>query len=318
MEGTIEDCTLRPQRSDYRYTDILYQYEKYGFSTLGEGGFGVIVGHKGCAVKIVKDITRCNELNKEKRIYKIIESYPHDNLVAKIPKFNIFREYNNFCLFNSQRISSPISGWGDPYDDEYGNGYIIGSSGNKYIFRDLDPTKGTYEIDQSLVEGVERPGSLVHFYVNDPDINLKYILDNNQGKLFGRQILQDYFGDPQIRDFTYHIGRLLSFLIFTCGILPFDVEVVLAARSQSDREVVPFIYDFNECLVIDDLPQVSEETLIVAIVNSLYSKNGRNYFPNNTNKYYGEFADGFLADLDSDRLLMAKKVLDQYNNKFTR
>lgn len=320
MQGSVAACDLHSNNPDYSYRDTLNELQSiYGFSVLGEGGFGVVLGNNQCAIKVIKNIKRCSELEKEKIIYQIIQSEKdkYHKLVAQVPKFNIYKQLNTYCQFNSERISSPLSGWGDPYEDDYGNGYVIGidKSTNNYIFRDLHKSRDDYIIDRSLVYPIDKPGNLIHFYINDPDPDLKYVLENYQGKLYGQNTLEYTFGVDLVRKFAYWIGQLLSFIIFKCGILPFDVEVVIGAKSQTDRELIPFIYDFNECFLINDLPRnISQNVLVSTIAKSLYSKNGRNYFPNSKNKYYDNFVSGFTEDPESRDL--AIYVLKEYNLLF--
>ena len=61
MEGDLNTCTLTSKK--YNYNQMIKELENhYGFDKIGEGGFGVVLGAKSCAIKVIKDIKRCEEL----------------------------------------------------------------------------------------------------------------------------------------------------------------------------------------------------------------------------------------------------------------
>lgn len=46
----------------------------YGFEEMGNGSFGTIFGNAStnCAVKVIQDLVRCDELTNEKEIYEML------------------------------------------------------------------------------------------------------------------------------------------------------------------------------------------------------------------------------------------------------
>ena len=313
FKGTVGLCDLTPNSLNYNYDNTINDLENiYGFKYIGEGGFGVVLGNDNCVVKIIKDISRCTELEKEKQIYNIIETQRDTNLIGKIPKFHIYNHLNTFCHFNTEKIYPALSGWGDINDDDYGSGYVISSNNNMYTFNDLDGE--IYGIKKDNVYSIDRPGNLIHFYINHFDMNLKEKLDNNQGYLFGLNNLTKYFSDENIKIFSYAVGQLLSFLIFKCGIAPIDIEVVIGSKDKNNREPTIFIYDFNECILIDNTMNIN--SFCEYITQSLYLKNGKNYFPSLKNPYYTYFSKGFLDYTDKSNKVIAECILNLYNSKF--
>lgn len=304
MRGSVESCNLSPPSNyDYKATETELQ-NKYGFKNLGEGGFGVVLGNEACAIKLIKDVKRCPELAKEKDIYQAIQERLNPGLFkARVPRFNLYGELNTFCHFNIEKIFSPLSGWGDVYDedDQHGHGYVLSSQNGKYVLNDISRNQ-LLLVGKNSVYDIDRPGNLIHFYINHFDSSTKIKLDNNQGILLGRDYLEKYFTVQMIQEYIKEIGKLLSFLIFQVGILPTDIEVVLGSTNKENREVTPFIYDFNEASFFKSINDN-------VIARSLYNKNGRFYFPNNKNPYYSFFREGFLS-------YGSQSVLDEYNNLF--
>ncbi len=314
MLGTSNKCDLTPENKNYDYNSTVKELtDKYGFKELGEGAFGVILGNENCAIKIVKDISRCPELNKEKEIYdNIQQKLNRDNYKARIPYFSLYKELDTFCHFNMERIFSPLSSWGDIYDDDEdrGHGYVLYSQGDKYIFNDISRKKIT-KIDRTKVYAIDRPGNLIHFYINHFDSGIKEKLENSQGVLMGKKYLEKYFTQQKVQEYAREIGKILSFLIYNVGLLPTDIEVVLASRNKDDREVVPFIYDFNESSFIPPSTANNPSLYATQVARSMYMKNGKNYFPNNKNPYYQAFKDGFTENFP-----MGSVILDEYNKLF--
>jgi hypothetical protein len=313
MQGEVSKCDLTPSNKKYDYDATIKELEgRYGFKNLGEGGFGVIVGNENCAIKIVKDISRCPEMNREKEIYNAIQGkINRGNFLAKVPYFSLYAELNNFCHFNMERIFSPLSGWGDVYDDDdYGHGYALSSQGDKYLFNDLSK-KELILIDKNKVYNIDLPGNLIHFYVNHFDPDTKVVLDNNQGILLGKNNLEKHFTVQKVKEYTREIGRLLSFLISSVNLIPTDIEIVLASRSNKDREVVPFIYDFNEASFIPTNIKNDTKLLVTQIARSMHAKNGKHYFPNSKNPHYQDFRSGFIENYELGNL-----ILEEYNKLF--
>jgi hypothetical protein len=122
--------------------------------------------------------------------------------------------------------------------------------------------------------------------------------------------LERVFGPDLVADFAYQIGQLLAFLVFVVHLVPVDVEVVIASVSQSDRRLVPFIYDFNE----SSLYSPDHDVPVSRIARAMHYKNGKNYFPNSSNPYFPDFVKGFLADSPPDA---ARRILDAYNKLFS-
>jgi hypothetical protein len=152
MEGQLNTCTLTSKNFDY--TEVKKELEnKYGFEKIGEGGFGVVLGAKGCAIKIIKDIKRCDELVHEKNIYQRIQENKQENdkpLMGRIPKYNLFKQLSTYCQFNTERILSPLSEF-DDLNDKTRVGYVIGEEDDVYIFKDLKEKRGIYNVAKSKV-----------------------------------------------------------------------------------------------------------------------------------------------------------------------
>lgn len=160
MKGSLNTCTLTSD--SYNYNEMINELKnKYAFDTIGEGGFGVVLGSKACAIKIVKDLKRCDELKKEKAIYEVIEATPNYTS-GRIPKYNLYNELSTFCQFNLEKINSPLS----EYDEsEYKTrvGYVIDEVNSQYLFRDMK--KGIYLVNKNKIS-IKPYRKIIHFYVN--------------------------------------------------------------------------------------------------------------------------------------------------------
>ena len=315
MQGTVKECNLSPTSTNYNYQGMLTDLQnKYGFENLGEGAFGSVLGNNICAIKVIKDVKRCAELSKEKEIYSIIEEHRDklDTIKGKIPHFILFEELQDFCHFNMDRIYPPLSGYGDIYEDEdHGYGYVLNSQDDRYLLNDIENGQQIW-IDQRKVYSIDRPGSLIHFYVNYYDPNLKEKLDKNQGILMGKNQLERNFGN--LAGFTHQIGQLLSFLVFVCHVAPFDVEVVIGSKGKNDRTLAPYFYDFNESEIIPKFSNL--DTLYTYVAKSMFSKNGKFYFPNKNNPYYEHFRMGFAYFASPQNPGEVDEILNRYNAMF--
>jgi hypothetical protein len=310
MKGNTLKCDLTPQEKNYSYQDTIKDLEnKYGFLEIGEGSFGKILSAGNCVVKIIKDIKRCNELAKEKEVYQRITNDPRSNsFFAKFPKYHLYEELTDFCHFNMQKIHSPVSGYGNIYDDdsETGFGFVVTENENKVLMITNDGSKKL--LNKEDVYAIDKPGNLIHFYINHFDVNLKEKLDNNQGILLGKSHLEKMFTPDVIKIYCQAIGELIAFLIFDLMVIPNDVEIVLGTDSSTNRIVIPYITDFNEC---DFIKEFNDGTLF-RIGKALYNKNGRFYFPNRKNPYYSYFVNGFLKNYTEEK----NKVLIIYDSLF--
>jgi len=338
MKGNILKCDLTPKEKDYDYKSTVKDLENtYGFHQIGEGGFGIILNSGSCVIKVIKDISRCKELAKEREVYERIQEFEKKNqdiaypeahvfpnklnkFMAQFPKYHLYNELDNFCHFNMQKIWSPLSGFGDLYDDEeYGHGFVVTQTENKVLLIENGKKK---VLKSEEVYCIDKPGNLIHFYINHFDIDLKEKLDNHQGILVGKRNLENMFGIEMVRIYVEAIGELLAFLIFDLQVIPNDIEIVLGTQSNEDRVVIPFIYDFNECDFYQlnrtaeaDKNHISlNDNILFRLAKSLYNKNGRFYFPNSQNEYYPYFQKGFLRD--SAFTIEKKKLLDAYSSLF--
>ena len=132
MNGSLHNCSLTSNQ--YNYHQIINELQNtYGFEKIGEGGFGIVLGNKSCAVKIIKNITRCNELQKEKEFYKQIELHKHDQLLGRIPHYNLYQELMDYCQFNTERINPPLSEF-DITEDKTRVGYVLYEDARSYVF----------------------------------------------------------------------------------------------------------------------------------------------------------------------------------------
>lgn len=309
---------------------------KYNFSELSEGSFAKIIGDSIHIVKLIKDIKRFNELIKEQEIYQRIYKNPKSYCYfAKFPlyysldfikenEFFINQELDcdltNSCYFKTQKILNPISYYGDIYDDESesGFGFVVTEKGNKVLMITNEGNKTSQKIlNQEDVYAIDKPGNLIHFYINHFDTNLKEKLDNNQGILLGKSHLEKMFTQEMIHIYSQAIGELISFLIFELLVIPVDVEILLGTDSMTERVVIPYITDFNECDFYKKEENGITDNTLFRIAKSLYNKNGRFYFPNQKNIYYESFAKGFLNSQKNQKNQEEKmKVLTLYNSFF--
>ncbi len=293
MEGTVSACNLKSNYSYQKFVNVLN--DTYGFEKLSEGGFGVILGVKQCVIKLIKDIKRCQELKNEILFYQIIEKNWNNQLFGRVPHFNLFHELNDYCHFNAERLYSPLL----EYDDgvKVRVGYLLGDH-FKFLKQKYLPIK----VNKNLYVMPRR--KLIHFYVNHYDLNLKY-RDDQKGDLYGLNALKEAFGD-HVKLFCFDVGQLLAFLILDCHILPFDIEVVVAT-TITDKTSRIYMFDFNEC----QLENYSLNLMIKEAARSLYSKDGKFYFPNKNHVYYQEFIAGWKDGRDDTSIIDA--ILNEYN-----
>jgi hypothetical protein len=307
MRGTVDNCTLTSD--NYNYNEMIHELKnKYAFDIIGEGGFGVVLGTKSCAIKIIKDLNRCDELKKEKLIYETIEKHPN-NMMGRIPKYNLYNELSTFCQFNIEKIESPLS----EYDEsEYKTrvGYVIGEENNQYIFRDMKLKNGVYLVDKDKIQ-IKPYRRIIHFYVNHYDVNFKE-QSEQRGTLYGLNQLILAFTEEKIQDFCFAMGELISYFILDCSIYPFDIECAIG--TNNDRICTLYIYDFNECEFIDGKTDVNVVAMIAA--KSLYNKDGKFMYPNYKHKYYSDFVDGLKNNRDDSENEFINKMLAYYNQSF--
>lgn len=276
----------------------------YGFEEMGNGSFGTIFGNAStnCAVKVIQDLGRCAELSNEKEIYEMLsreENTPlFEAIFAKVPRFRGYFSYASFCHFNFQRLMSPLSGFGDIEDDDnYGHGYVVAQTGPLLDER-LKMYDATGErsivLKKEDVYPIDRPGSLIHFYINHYDTDLKEKLDNGQGYLFGIKQLKRIFGKDTVSMYANELGKLLGLLVCRFLIVPTDIEVVLATEGKNDRVVRPYVLDFNECRILPENSLMSKDAMAMLMTNSLKAKNGKHYIPDSRNEFYAPFWSGFV------------------------
>lgn len=305
MKGSLNTCTLTSD--SYNYYEMMKELQNtYGFEQIGEGGFGVVMGAaNGCAIKLVKDLNRCKELEKEKIFYETIEQNKNDKLLGRIPSYNLFKVLNTFCHFNTEKIYSPLS----EYDEsEYKTrvGYVIGELNDMYVFRDMKSSRGTYTVEKTNVN-VKQNRRIVHFYVNHYDVNFKDFSDE-RGNLYGLKHLENAFSIDNVKEYCYVLGQLVSFMLFDCGIYPFDVEVVIGT-SEKDRVCTLYMYDFNECLFVNDLVDI-------VAAKSLYNKDGKFMYPNKYHIHYEFFVQGLISDRSDKDIIFIESMLNHYNDLF--
>ena len=113
MKGNLLNCSLTPNGKDYNYNQTIQElHNKYDFNKIGEGGFGLILGTENCVIKLIKDINRCNELEKEREVYRRIKKEPASySMYAKFPKYFLYEQLDTFRHFNMQKLYSPLSGY---------------------------------------------------------------------------------------------------------------------------------------------------------------------------------------------------------------
>lgn len=290
-------CKVLPRA--YNFDAAAHELQDEGFEPIGQGGFGVIMARDACVVKLIKDVDRCDELDTERRVHQCMDVPSHYG--ARVPQFEVIGHHNDYCHFNMERLLSPVSTWGDIYEDDedYGHGVVLRE--NKRGFEVVD---GGVEWRRK-VDPIERPGRLVHLYVNHYDPDLHVQLDNGQGVLMGPRALEQLlFNHHEVARLTYDVGQLLAYLIFECHVIPSDVEVVLAT-THTDRVARAYIYDFNECSFWRHWsPAVAER-----VARAMYAKNGKHYFPTADNPYWIPFARGFR----SGPIDQVSEVLSAYN-----
>lgn len=97
-----------------------------------------------------------------------------------------------------------------------------------------------------------------------------------------------------------------------CKILPVDIEVVLGSKSKDQREIIPYIYDFNESSIYN----ANQENIAFLLAKSMFYKNGKYYFPNHKNPYYNSFQTGFILSQPPEHQLLASSILTEYNKFF--
>lgn len=266
MQGQVSRCDLTPSLNTYTYTQTVNDLKTiYGFEQIGQfrrneklqfsqGGFGVVLGIKQCAVKLIKDIKRCQELSNEIAIYQRISQRKPLTLIGRIPEFNLFAELSTFCHFNYERIQPPHSMWhtetNNEDDRKYRSGFVIGSEDDNYIFKDMKPKRGIYKISKSSVYS-QPYRNLLQFYVNYFDKNLYDNTSPERGTVVGENKLISLLSRDKIREFCFAVGQLLSFIIIDCEVYPHDVEIVVGS-SFEDRESKIYMFDFNECTFMND------------------------------------------------------------------
>lgn len=308
MKGSLNTCSLTS--TTYNYNQMVNELKnKYAFENIGEGGFGVVLGSSGasnCAIKLVKDLKRCDELKKETAFYKVIEETPN-HTSGRIPKYNLYDELTTFCQFNMEKINSPLS----EYDEsEYKTrvGYVIDETDNQYLFRDMKIKRGVYLVDKDKVL-IKPYRKIIHFYVNHYDVNFKE-QSEQRGTLYGLNQLVLAFTKEKVQEFCFALGELVSYMIFDCNIIPYDVEIVVGCGE--DRLCTLYMYDFNECQFIDGKTKINMVALIAA--KSLYNKDGKFIYPNDKHPYYNYFVNGMKHNRNDDDLI--DDILNHYNSFF--
>lgn len=307
MQGDIKTCTLTS--NEYNYIQMMKELQNhYGFDKIGEGGFGVVLGAKSCAIKLIKDIKRCEELEKEKAFYERIEANKPYGLLGRIPAYNLYNKLIDFCHFNTEKINSPLS----EYDEsEYKTrvGYVLKEFGTQYIFHDMKPKRGSYLLDKDKVS-MKANRKIIHFYVNHYDVNFKAQSDE-RGNIMGLKPLIQAFTELKVKEFCYALGQLVSFMIIDCNIYPFDVENVIG--TGDDRVCTLYMYDFNECVFID-----TDNLDLIALISakSLFNKDGKHYYPNNKHIFYSYFVDGLKYNRTDTQNVFIDMMLNQYNAMF--
>lgn len=289
------------EEGDGGVSGFVRQLKSEGYQEMGQGSFGVIYGNAslGCAVKVIKDLRRCKELDNEKEVYELLRKNQPllDRLYAKVPLFFGYYEYNKFCQFTKgavgyfQRITSPLSGFGGVLESDNGCGYVVDEDEDTYL---LNETNGKTCVKKSKDElyVIDRPGSLIHFYINHFDVNLKERLENGQGVLMGRETLLTCFGEKRTSFFVSEIAKVLAVLVAILRIVPTDIEIVLGTTTN-DRVVRPFVLDFNESYVLQPNSTLYDNANLFA--NALKLKNGKHYIPQKDNPYYKVFWSAFVS-----------------------
>jgi hypothetical protein len=308
MEGSVTNCNLE---SSYYDAQIFIKelHQKYGFEQIGEGGFGLVLGANACTVKIVKDIKRCKELKYEKSIYEKIESIPHEYLLGRIPKFNLYHELTTYCHFNLEKIFPPLSAFDE--GDKQRVGYALYESDDTYFFKDIKPKRGVYEVNQNTLH-VLPWRKIIHFYINHYDPNFKY-KDDSRGDIMGFNALVNSFTQEKVAEYCFAIGQLISFIILDCGVFPFDVELVLGT-NEHNRVPVIYMYDFNEATFIPET--MSMDLVASTAARSLHLKDGKHYYPNQKNPFYNQFYNGLIDNRSLEQIHFIDSMLQHYNHYF--
>ncbi len=296
MDGELSKCNIT---SNYNYNKFISELEnKYGFEKIGEGGFGIVLGAKHCVVKLIKNIKRCQELKNEIAFYDRIESNWRKDLVGRVPIFNIYNELNEYCHFNTERVYSPLLEYDDGNKERVG--YLLGDK-----FKFLKTKYPDEIVDVNNLYYMPRR-KIIHFYINHYDVNFRYKSDE-KGDMYGLNVLVNTFGD-YVKELTFAMGQLLSFLILDCRIFPFDIEVVVGCGQDKVSRI--YIFDFNECLFIENM---SLDLMAREAARSMYNKDGKHYFPNNKNPYYQDFMEGMLYQCDEEETQFVNSILNYYN-----
>lgn len=300
MSYHIDFCDIRATNN---LKTFINQLENYGFESIGEGGFGKVMSYKSCAIKILKDLKRCQELKHEMSIYKRIKERWTRELMGKIPTYNLFEQINNdYCHFNMQRIYAPLT----EYDD--GDKIHVGYYLDNQVFKNLKPKYGVMTVDATELQPMPRR-RIIHFYVNHFDRDFKY-RSEERGDLYGMNALVNTFGEAYVKQYSFALGQVLSFLVLDCEILPFDVEIILGT-IEHDPKVTLYVLDYNEAQFID--ADWSLDIIASEIARSMYSKDGRHYYPNVNNKYYPDFVEGVLDGRTPQHIQFLNVVLNVYN-----
>ena len=311
--AVIQDYTKSSYRVDFcdiratnNYKTFVNELEnQYGFEPIGEGGFGVVMGYKSCAIKIIKDLKRCEELKHEKSIYERINVHYNPKLIGKIPKYNLYEEFDNFCHFNMERIYAPLSEYDDGVSDKVRVGYYLPSG----VFRTLKSVN--IQIEEKKLNAMPRR-KIIHFYINHFDHAYKE-RSYDRGDMYGINALTDALTEDSLRMYSFALGQLVSFLVLDCKVLPFDVEVVLGT-SEKDRKVSLYVLDFNESQFIND--DFGLDIAASEAARSLYSKDGKHYYPNDKNVYYNDFVNGLYDQRTDVQKEFVDVMLDYYNDSF--
>lgn len=307
MEGNLNTCTLTSKT--YNYDEMINELKNhYGFDKIGEGGFGVVLGSKSCAIKLIKDIKRCEELEKEKAIYETIQLHKKNTLLGRIPSYNLYDKLIDYCHFNTEKINAPLS----EYDEsEYKTrvGYVLKEYDDKYIFKDMKIKRGSYVVDKNKVT-LKTNRKIIHFYVNHYDQNFKAQSDD-RGNIMGLNPLVTAFTELKVKEFCYALGQLIAFIIMDCNVYPFDVENVIGT-NEDDRTSTIYMYDFNESVFID-----TDDLKLIAMIaaKALFNKDGKHYYPNNKHVYYNYFVEGLKFNRDNHNGFI-DLMLDYYNKLF--
>lgn len=192
---------------------------------------------------------------------------------------------------------SPLSGFGDIEDDDnYGHGYIVpiqNRTGDKLTMYDASGERSIV-LKKEDVYPIDRPGSLIHFYINHYDPDLKEKLDNGQGYLMGINQLKRIFGKDTLLMYANEVGKLLGLLVCRFLIVPTDIEIVLATEGKEDRVVRPYVLDFNECRILPENSLMSKDAMAILMRNALKAKNGKHYIPDKQNELHVSFWSGFV------------------------